>query len=188
MTGEPSGLLVFAVLFGLILGCLALMGLVATVQQHGIGGIARRLASLASALVPSQTPTESPPRRMRRVPIRHRSGRLAGSRTVPVGGTTAADRSNDAEPRSTDGTASERRGTTVPLVPQNDEIVLTVPEMLLITTKLAQGIAPSDIAKALPGYRGEKYKQYMEKVARTQATLAEVGATPSVEAGQVKSA
>lgn len=191
---EPSGLLIFAVLFGMILACLALMGLVATVRQYGIVGIVQRLSTLASAAASLAAPAEATPekrqRRARRVPVWGARGRLAGSKRVPEDGTIAANRSNEAEPRSSGGTASERGGTTVPGVPQNDDFVLTVPEMLVITTKLAQGVAPSDIAKSLPGYRGEKYKFYMEKVARTQATLAASGvaAASPPEASPAKSA
>lgn len=191
---EPSGLLIFAVLFGMILACLALMGLVATIRQHGIVGIVQRITTLASATARLAAPSDAPPekrqRRARRIPIWGANGRLAGSKRVPESGTMGDNRSNDAEPRSSGGTASERRGTTVPTVPQNDETVLTVPEMLTITAKLTQGIAPSDIAKSLPGYRGEKYKIYMEKVTRTQATLSEVGvhAAPAAETGTAKTA
>jgi hypothetical protein len=53
--------------------------------------------------------------------------------------------------------------------------------MLEIIAKLTQGMSPSDVAKSLPGYRGEKYRSYMEKVTRTQATLAEVGLSTSLE-------
>jgi len=59
----------------------------------------------------------------------------------------------------------------------------------MITAALTRGVAPSEIAKGLPGYSGERYKVYMEKVKKTQAVLAEIGA-PEVrkEAPEAKTA
>lgn len=164
---EPT-LLIIAVMAGLLLGWLALMALAAWVSSQG-GMVAALQGLLRSTRA-----------RRRRVPIRGDLGRLMGSKIVRDDRSDVRNDANEDERRSEDRSAAESQGTTVRDVQRSPtnvlENVLTVPEMLQITAALTRGVAPSEIAKALPGYSGEKYKTYMEKVKKTQAVLTEAGA------------
>jgi hypothetical protein len=175
-TNEPSGLLIAAIMFGLIVAWLLLMGAVAMLKQYGISGIVRWAAAQwpARPSTPEHATESGTGARhsKRRKPMRWGNGRFAGSKGVPGSGTNRSQQRNDAERGSEDRSAVERGGTAVPTVPIVPENALTVPEMLLITSKLTQGMAPSDVAKSLPGFSGRKYQQYMEEVQKTQTLLA----------------
>jgi hypothetical protein len=114
-----------------------------------------------------QTETRPSPARLkpRSRHVRGARGRLSGSRSV------VPSKQNDEEPRSKPGTALERAGTDVPPVPGSVPVSLSVPEMLQITVLLTKGMSPSAIAKQLPGYRGEKYNEYVERVRQVKALL-----------------
>lgn len=195
-TNEPSGLLIAGIMFLFLVGWLLLIGLIAAIRQYGVRGLIRRLLALFPERPSIQAEIPAPtPRRPRRVPLRGRRGQLAGSKIVRQDRSTVPNEPNDGERSSDVRTASEREGTTVPGVLRSPTIVpesvLTVPEMLMITAALTRGVAPSDIAKSLPGYSGAKYTEYMEKVKKTQATLAKTGALgpkKEAEAPEVKTA
>lgn len=170
---EPSGLLIAGVLFALIMGWIALIGTVAMLRQYGLRGIVRGLVAhwpawLSAPASSATRPASAHQRKKHRSLVRRRNGRFAGSTIVPDSGTIVPDQERGSGDRSAAG-SPELRATEVPDV---SEIVLTVPDMLLITNRLAQGMAPSDVAKSLPGYSGRKFQQYMGKVQKTQALLA----------------
>jgi hypothetical protein len=164
---EPT-LLIIVVMAVALVGWIALMALAAWIS--GQGGIVATIRGLF----------RSTHTRRRRVPIRGDLGRLMGSKIVRDDRSDVRNGTSEGERRSENRSASESQGTTVPGVQRSPtnvlENVLTVPEMLQITAALTRGVAPSEIAKALPGYSGEKYKAYMEKVKKTQAVLAESSA------------
>lgn len=164
---EPT-LLIIAVMATFLILWLGLMAMAAWVNSRG------GIVATAQGLFRSTWA------RRRRVPIRGDLGRLMGSKIVRDDRSGVRNDANDDERRSEDRSAAESQGTTVLGVQRSPthvlENVLTVPEMLLITAALTRGVAPSEIAKALPGYSGEKYKTYMEKVRKTQAVLTETGA------------
>ncbi len=165
-TNEPSGLLIFAIMFGVVLGLIVVISLVGWLRTVVTREWVGRVASAAWRWVFSETRrivTSEPGRRRPRV-LRGARGRLAGSLpSVPAA-------RNEAEHRSTDRSAAESgvpQSTSVPSVP------VSVPEAAVIGYKLGQGIAPGEVAKSLPGYRGPRYGEYMEKVNHVRAALAE---------------
>lgn len=107
-------------------------------------------------------------RKLRSRPVRGALGRFDGS--LPA---TAAvpDRRSEVEPRSLNRSALESPGTTVPDVPSG---TISSAEIALIGLRLGQGMSPSSVAKSLPGYSARKYQQFIEKVEKVQADLAEV--------------
>jgi hypothetical protein len=156
---EPSGLLIFGILFVLILGIIGLIALVGTIADHR-GEIWRAMTQRARA---PRRPASTPPRS-----IRDRHGHFRGSRSAAASVPAGNEWGNDRERRSEVRTASERGGTAVPAVPS---VLVSVTEAALIGQRLGQGMAPSDVAKSLPGYSGKKYAEYVEKVRQVKAAL-----------------
>lgn len=142
-----------------------------------------RLASFLQGAVrreeaePRATGRPSPARlKPRARHVRGARGQLAGSRSV------VPAKQNDEEPRSKPGMALERAGTSVLPVPRSVPSSISVPEMLQITVLLTKGMSPSAIAKQLPGYRGEKYNEYVERVRQVKALLdQQLAETPAAE-------
>lgn len=116
-------------------------------------------------------PSRRRPDPRRRIPIRRSNGQLAGSFRLGT----------NAERRSEDRSAVESGGTTVTTVPV---VPLSVPEMLMIAVKLAQGMAPNEVAKSLPGYSGRKYNEYVERVRQVKTLLDEQGVLTPVASDQ----
>lgn len=107
------------------------------------------------------------PMRLRSRPIRGEGGRFDGSLPALE---NRSDQGSAPERRSDDRSALESNGTHGADVP-----IGTIPpeEIALIGLRLGQGMAPSAVAKSLPGYSARKYRDYMEKVAKVEASLAE---------------
>lgn len=81
---------------------------------------------------------------------------------------TVPERSESGTPerqRNDDGTALESDGTIRSIVP------VTAQEASFITIQLVRNVAPSDIAKSMPGYNGRRYKEYTDKVMCVKAMM-----------------
>jgi len=52
---------------------------------------------------------------------------------------------------------------------------VTIDEAVYITAHLVQGVAPSRVAKQLPGYTPKRYQDFATKVERVKGILADVG-------------
>lgn len=131
-----------------------------------------RIQPIVRALFPPREPqTEArsarPARRPARLklrprPVRGARGQFNGSvPAVPAQERRSEERSASESPVSGDN--------EVPIVP------VSVPEIVAITMRLAQGMAPSDVAKSLPGYSARNYQAYMAKVRQVKATMEEQG-------------
>jgi len=108
--------------------------------------------------------------RMRPRPLRGHRGQFAGSAAaVP----TVPESGNDAERRSADRSAS---GGVVPGDNDVPIVPVSVPEIVQITMLLVQGMAPSDVAKRLPGYSARNYQGYVARVRQVKVELEAVTA------------
>lgn len=176
MGNEPSGLLIFGIMFAIVLGILGLMGIVGTLSDPdtrvqlltAAGRAVRWMAATIGQLGESSPRSRRREWRPRPRPVRGAHGQFRGS--VPI----VPDRSeawNEVPDRSENRTASERGGTTVPNGNDVPAVPPNVPEIVQITMLLTQGIAPGDVAKSLPGYSGRKYQEYMAKVREVQTAL-----------------
>ncbi len=184
-SSEPSGLLIFGIMLGLILltlGVIALAGwLLSHIQTHGALGLLRR--TWAALTLPQEPPMEATtprarpsPARLRSQPLRTPRGRWSGSRSLPSlpargnEGATTLRLGND------EVAASESEVTpSLPVTSLPDTVVVTVAEAALIAVRLSSGMAPSDVAKSLPGYSPKRnYQEYVAKVRRVKQELEQV--------------
>lgn len=110
-------------------------------------------------------PAKSSPRpTRRRVPIRRVDGKLNGSFSVTNDVTT---KFRDPKPPSAAPASNVTSPPTVTPVTNN----VTWEEAARIGLMLAQKIAPSEIAKTLPGYTPGRYKEFKAKVDQVRASL-----------------
>lgn len=126
--------------------------------------------------------------RVRSLPLRSARGRYAGSRSLLRAGNEGNDPAtelqpgNEALPASESGVTSPLPVTSLPdSLPQ--DVTITVAEAALIAVRLASGMAPSAVAKSLPGYSPKK--NYQEYAAKVQRVKAELDAAQKIEEVQV---
>lgn len=136
---------------------------------RGVMGIAGAGAAQVKRRATRQLPTTT---RLKPRPIRGEGGRFDGS--LP-----AVPDVPSAEPSFRDRSASGSLGTSVPDVPSG---TISPAEMMLISLRLGQGMAPNAVAKSLPGYSGRKYQSYIEKVEKVQAELARLEPGEAIQA------
>jgi hypothetical protein len=191
--GEPSGLVVFVVMFVIIIAILLLMWLAQKARElltwQNLGVAARwawrvvfpSLAPLASSNDRPARSSGPAHRRVRPRPtaLRASRGRFAGS--LPGGNNRATKllAGNTALPAS-------GRGVTTPesVAVTGNEVTISTAEAAIIAVRLARGMSPSAVAKSLPGYSPKKnYGAYVAKVQRVKEELevAEVGAQAEPE-------
>jgi hypothetical protein len=111
------------------------------------------------------TPQERPQRRTVRSVRPHPRQRKALPRRSPTGTKL---------PGSNDGFRASGRDVTpsLPVTSLPNDVTVSLAEVALIAARLTQGMAPSDVAKSLPGYSPKKnYQEYMGKVRQVKATL-----------------
>lgn len=183
MSSEPSGLLIFGILFGGILAFIALIGLISYLKANlTAANMGRALRWAWGVVFPAMQALVTDTRERRAVrarpsPIRRADGRFDGSRVVSV-----------AEQSSEVVTASERDVTERNQVPN---VTISVTEAAIIATRLAEGMAPSVVAKSLPGYSPRNYSDFMAKVQEVRRVLAQAAppeppAQPEREGSQPK--
>lgn len=140
-----------------------------TLRDRIVRPIKRALGGRTNA-----TPARSSPRpTRRRVPIRRVDGKLNGSFSVTNDVTT---KFTPSKPLSAPPTSD----VTPPLPVTPLVTNVTWEEAARIGLMLAQKIAPSEIAKTLPGYTPGRYKEFKAKVDQVKAAL-EVEETNQVE-------
>ena len=166
MRGEPSGLLIFGILFGGILGFIVIIAAISWLRTNLTGENLIRAARWvwgvafpAVRSLVSEGRRSSRPAHLRPRPLRRADGRFNGSEVV-----------TSVQPRSEGVTASERDVTERYQVAN---VTISVTEAAIIATRLAQGMAPSAVAKSLPGYTPRNYSEFMAKVQEVRATLAQ---------------
>lgn len=191
--GEPSGLIVFVVMFGIVVVILLLMWLAQKAQElltwENLGMALRwawrvvfpspaPIAATNDRPARSSGPAHRRPR-PRPTALRAARGRFAGS--LPHGNSPATELpgGNGALP------ASGRAVTSpTPVAVTGNEVTISTMEAAVIAARLTYGMSPSAVAKSLPGYSPKKnYAAYMAKVQRIKAELeaAEVGAQAEPE-------
>ncbi len=103
--------------------------------------------------------------RLKSRPVRGNHGQFNGSLpAVPE----VPERGSEVQRRSENSSALERAGTNGTEV-RSDDFVRRCGAYRL---RLGQGMSPSAVAKSLSGYSARKYREYMEKVSRVEASLA----------------
>lgn len=183
---EPSGLLIFGIMLGLILLVLATIAALgwclSQVQTHGLLGLVRLAWGALNPPPALDAPRPRPsPARLQSRPLRSSRGRWSGSRSLPRAGNEGNDPATRLQPGN-DGVAASESEVTSPLpvtsLPDSsnetlpDTVVVTVAEAALIAVRLSSGMSPSDVAKSLPGYSPKKnYAEYVAKVRRVKAEL-----------------
>lgn len=184
--GEPSGLVVFGVMFGIIIAILLLMWLTQKVRELLTWqnlGVAAHWAwrALFPAPVRPAAANDRPARpagpthrrlRPRPTAVRAARGRFAGS--LPRGNDAATElpRGNAALPASGRGVT-----TPAPVAVTGNEVTISPTEAAIIAARLTHGMSPSAVAKSLPGYSPKKnYAAYMAKVQRVKDELERAGA------------
>lgn len=148
-----------------------------------LGPIVRPLIRLAAGFFPpAEAEPLDPPSRVRRLPLRRRSiplqrsdGKLAGSVSV------VTNKGNDQVTPS--GVGNEpfmpsARDVTPSLPVTSLPNGVTISEVVRISMLLAEGNAPSNVAKKLPGYTPDRYGEFKAKVDQVKAAMAEVEAPP----------
>jgi hypothetical protein len=111
---------------------------------------------------PASKTTARPLRR--RVPIRRVDGKLNGSFSVTNDVTTKV-----APPKPSPAAPASDVASSLPVTSLRNDV--TWEEAARIGLMLAQKIAPSEIAKALPGYTPGRYKEFKAKVDQVKAAL-----------------
>ena len=165
MDTQPSGLLIFLIMFGLILAFIAAIALISWLHTNLTGAnVARAARWVWRVAFPAARDLMQDRRRITRAPhlrprpIRGAHGRFSGSTIVP-----------GEEPRSEGVSATERGVPERSTVPAG---TISVPEAAIIAARLTQGMAPGAVAKSLPGYSARNYTEFKAKVDAVRVALA----------------
>lgn len=182
---EPSGLLIFAIMFGLILGIIGLMALgniiMTGLTRENLATAARWVWGVLFPAVRSLLPEGPRPRSRRSLvrasKLRPRAVRGAGGRfqgSLPAVVSEGNEEATTLQPVTPLVAASESDVTSPPIVAvTGNEVTISVTEAVMIATRLTQGMSASDVVKSLPGYSPKKnYAEYKMKVDQVRAALA----------------
>lgn len=191
-TSEPSGLVIFGVLFGLIVGILLLMWLAQELGRLATWeNVGRAARWVWGALNPPQTRqiaagggdrparaarSRAGGRRMRRrpQPLRSTRGRFAGS--LPASNTPGNEARTKLQAGNEGVTASGSGVTTrVEVTTDGNDVTVSAAEAAIIAMRLTQGMSPSAVTKSLPGYSPRNYSALSQKVAKVKAELDQAG-------------
>lgn len=179
---EPSGLLIFGIMLGLILLVLATIAALgwclSQVQTHGLLGLVRLAWGALNPPPALDAPRPRPsPARLQSRPLRSSRGRWSGSRPLPRAGNEGNEPATTLLPGN-DGVSASGSEVTSPLpvtsLPDSlpSDVTITVAEAALIAVRLSSGMSPSDVAKSLPGYSPRRnYAEYTAKVRRVKQEL-----------------